>query len=332
MGGLCRYCGRLNERAAEYDRALQSDLLDLDRDSGGAITDPKPATLSSTYCREHKPPVTGQKNAAYQKALRHQEEYDDVRARLQRQSHHNQCLKTLHSKHAVNWFENQVVRRIQASSLIDSDPRRAAESAASWEIVDLKGPCLAFTFEEISKALPGLYDKITNPAGHFQRSETVNLIWSRLLEKGFSDAYWHVRVLILYSQGMNVLKIADRQLCEPQSVRDVLRSIVPVIPATFDEVILSRAARDLVDKKIDDFKKEIIYLMTIQKMKQAQVADALNVSRQLVSRALGSIPMAYRFDRKVRVIRIFRNPFVDPRNRGTDGTEWMTLGHYWDMK
>lgn len=62
-----------------------------------------------------------------------------------------------------------------------------------------------------------------------------------------------------------------------------------------EDPILRDFARDLVDQKITDRKKEIVALLAA-KRSQTEVAAQLGVSRQLVSRALFKIPEEYRFD------------------------------------
>ena len=190
---LCGFCGRLTELAAQNDRDVTG--------FGPAVVKPNNGPLSSVYCHEHKPPVAGESNAAYLRVIRHKAEYDEVRDRLQRQSHRHQQLKNLERVPAIDWFEHQVIKRIRVFSTIDS---------RAWR----------------------------------------------------------------------------------------------VIPATIDEVNISRAARDLVDLDLNAFKKSIIYLMETTKMKQAEVARLLGTSRQRVSKALGSVPPEYRFDLLLRPSRV----------------------------
>lgn len=63
-----------------------------------------------------------------------------------------------------------------------------------------------------------------------------------------------------------------------------------------EDPILRDFARDLVDKKVTDRKKEIVSLLAANR-NQSEVASQLGVSRQLVSKALIKIPEKYRFDR-----------------------------------
>jgi DNA-binding CsgD family transcriptional regulator len=288
---LCRFCGRLTEWGAYLseieETAAPNKFTGRQR-------------LSYSYCSEHRPPLTGTSNADYRWSLRHGEEYFDLRVRLQKQSQNGQALKQIHPNPAVNWFENRVVVEIDAISIETSDLRACAASQAKDKL-DTILP--AMQRNEASSILSYIVELIEqrrsiNPpikgeafASHWPTIKAVRETSPATLEE--------IAVLVLFSQGIEQKVLTDRLNLAAPFVAKVLRIVVPRILPNADEANISRAAYELIQSKITDRKKEIVALLSSGK-NQSEVARTMGIARQEVSRALLSIPPAYRYDKQAR--------------------------------
>jgi DNA-binding CsgD family transcriptional regulator len=289
--GLCRFCGRLTERDAALDDAVTG--------MSAAKTNAKRSHSSRDYCVEHRPPPPGKSNSDYRKALRHSEEYFDLRARLQRQSHGDQELKQIHKDPAVNWFENRVVRECDVFSKKDSDPRKAAALEARNTARSLSPELSDFDDSGILKALVSLAGSVKADLGasslaHEPRSLYLILKNAQSLQPSL---FKKTAVLALFAQGTKQAAIAKKPGLSAKFVALTVRHVTPLISPDEDEANISREAQNMISSGITDRKKKIIFLLATG-MNQSQVADYLGIKRQSVSKALSTIPEVYRFDKK----------------------------------
>jgi len=289
--GLCRFCGRLTERDARFSAAESSGIMRVNE---------KTRRSSYSYCVEHRPPQPGRLNAEYRWSLRHNEEYLDLRARLQKQSLNEQSLKQLHPNSAVNWFENRLVCEIDALSIDDSDPRSYAASEAAKAVILIVPKLKKSDFPSVFAYIVELSEKRiieATPAidaAHTSPWPFVDDVWMNK-----HSLVKEIAVHILYSQGVEQQQIAER-LCLPKPlIARAIRRITPKIRPDEDEANISRAAYDLIQSKMTDRKKEIVALLSLRK-NQSEVARIMGIARQEVSRALKSIPTAYRYDKQAR--------------------------------
>ncbi len=288
---LCRCCGRLTERDA---------LLSARGSDGPVSVNEKTRRSSYSYCVEHRPPQLGRLNAEYRWSLRHNEEYLDLRARLQKQSHNNQSLKHIHPNPAVNWFENRLVCEIDAMSIDDTDPRSYADSEAAKAIALIAPRLETSGFDSVFAYIVELSEKRsieappTMDAAHTSPCPLIDDAWMNN-----PSLVKEIAVLILYSQGVEQQPIAER-LCLPKPfIARAIRRIAPKLQPVEDDVNISRAAYDLIQSKMTDRKKEIVALLSSVR-NQSEVARTMGIARQEVSRALKSIPPAYRYDKQAR--------------------------------
>lgn len=281
--GLCRMCGRLTERDASHD-FYHSRV-------GVVIT--KTSSLSDRFCAEHVP---GGKR--YHAALIGLENYDDTRARLQKQSFHNADLKELHSNPAVNWFENRLVRQLEIFSIQESDPRKLAGDEAMWATSELLPETRTVFNSEIEIALKLLSKRLMKHQELFHRKDKPNAIWQVLGKLYSSDrpSFDRIAILMLYSLGHDQKKIALMLRLQTRVVVTHVRQIAPAILPNSDEVNLGMAADYLVRrKKITLTQIEIIYWKSQNERKNA-VIKRLRMSRQGVWKALKDVPNNLRFD------------------------------------
>jgi transcriptional regulator len=289
--GLCRFCGHLTERDAR--------LVAGESDESVTVNE-KERRLSYSYCIEHRPPQLGRLNAEYRWSLRHNEEYLDLRARLQKQSHDDQSPKQLHPNPGVNWFENRLVCEIDALSIDDSDPRLYAGSEAEKAIALIAPRLKISDFRSVCAYIVELSEK-----GRIEAPLAMDVAHTSPWPL-FDDAWTNnpslvkeIAVLILYSQGVEQQLIAERLYLAKPFIARAVRRITPKIQPDEEEINISRAAYDLIQSKMTDRKKEIVALLSSLK-NQSEVARTIGIARQEVSRALKSIPPAYRYDKEAR--------------------------------
>jgi hypothetical protein len=289
--GLCRFCGRLTERDAR---------LSAGNNTGSMKVNENRRRSSYSYCVEHRPPRTGRLNAEYRWSLRHNEEYLDLRARLQKQSQSEQSLNQIHSNPAVNWFENRLVCEIDALSIDDSDPRSYAVSEAAKAVALIVPKLKKSDFRSVFAYIVKLSEKriIEAPtamaAAHTSSWPLVDDAWVNN-----PSLVMEIAVHILYSQGVQQQLIAGRLRLSKPFIARAIRRVTPKIRPDEDEANISRAAYDLIQSKMTDRKKEIVALLSSGK-NQSEVARIMGIARQEVSRALRSIPPAYRYDKQTR--------------------------------
>lgn len=208
----------------------------------------------------------------------------------------------MHAIPEVNWFENEVVRRIDACSIIDSDPRLSAEFNAVCLIRTWHQSLWVEYLHEVQKVVRvELHGRILGRANQVERTKLGDLIWEALQKKKALDPPLFKRVcaFVLFAHGTERADISRLVGLSPQRLRQILNGIIPTIPADIDEVNLSRVARDLVEQNVNTMKKRIVYYLAVFH-NQSHAAAALGIRRQRVSQLAKSIPPAYRFDEDLR--------------------------------
>jgi len=287
--GLCRFCGRLTERDARFSVGESAEFIRVNE---------KTRRSSYSYCVEHRPPQLGRLNAEYRWSLRHNEEYLDLRARLQKQSQNEQSLKQIHPNPAVNWFENRLVCEIDALSIDNSDPRSHAASEAAKAVALIAPKVKKSDFRSVFAYIVELSEKRgieaspAKDAVHTYPWPFVGDVWMNN-----PSLVKEIAVHILYSQGVEQRIIAERLCISKPFIARAIRRVTPKIRPDEDEANISRAAYDLIQSKMTDGKKEIVALLSSGK-NQSEVARTMGIARQEVSRALRSIPLAYRYDKQ----------------------------------
>ena len=292
LAALCRYCGRLTESAARF----HADVTNV----GNSVLH-RGLNLSNMFCAEHKPPRPGKTNDAYTRALRHEERYDDLRARLCEQCY-SQMPERLHFFPEVNWFENEVVRRIDARCAHDRDPREAAESEV-FDMIKEQNESLWMKYaDEIDQVVKTeLVDRISGRSDLFGTTRLGDAMWKALRGKHVADPplFERVYVLLLIASGMHRSEVSSLLQISRSRVRMHIDRVLPVVQIDESVVNLRRVARDLEDRGVTDQKKRIVYYLAMRKSR-SEIASLLGVSPVYIWKLIQSIPRAYRFDEEPR--------------------------------
>jgi transcriptional regulator len=215
---------------------------------------------------------------------------------MEKQSQIGKSLKVLQGNAAIDWFENQIVTRLDIVLYSQSDPRAGAISEVLY-IMCRRCTDRILKEDEIERIIRELGRCMRDGSGALTSLQVQRMVGAVLRPFGISSESDCIRIAILamYSIGESQKSIAKRLGNCSTNVMTVLRNAISTVTPSIDAVNLGKAVSDLIINKMSDAKMEMIYYLAHNK-KQAQIARILGMSPQAISKALRTIPKAYRFD------------------------------------